>query len=102
MAWIAASPDYGQFHATFTHLVQHKDIQFGADALILIVRIHGKQVYLAGALGMVQSIGNKTGDTAISFSDPDRGLLPVGTDRFDPLTLTLLPVRIDDGLNLRS
>ena len=47
MTFIPTGTDYSQFHPTGFHHLQSKQVQFRADAVVLVMGVNGKQLYFA-------------------------------------------------------
>jgi len=86
---------YCHLHSAFSHLLEREDIQFGAYSEILVFRMDCEELNLSSLVFAMQFIRQKSNSYSIQFGNPDSGFLILFTDRFDLLSLTRSPIRVN-------
>jgi hypothetical protein len=100
MARISARPNDGNAHASLSHALDDNAIELGADAPILVVRMHGEQMNDALLSIVVQLICDKSSNRAIHLRDEYDGARCVCTIAPHLLALALPPVGVEDDIEL--
>jgi len=65
VTWISTCTDDSQCDPAFLHLFKDEGVQCCAYAVVLIVRMHGKQFNFSGLIITIQCIGDKSSDCFI-------------------------------------
>jgi hypothetical protein len=99
VAWVSSCLDQGDPHACRPHAIDHYAVQLGADAPVLVRRMHREQVNYAPLSVSIQGIGDEPCYRSILFRDQHGGVLWVSAYTSDLLALLLPPIWVEDSID---